>query len=63
MNRVYAVLVYLTSYLHKPKNTISEQMKNVAKKWQREGTQKQVFKKYFFEKLEIISHKVTKRIL
>ena len=51
MNRVYAVLVYLTSYLHKPKHTISEQMKNVAKKWQIEGTQKQLsIQKVFFWK-------------
>lgn len=58
VNGVYAVLVYLTSYLHKPKHTISEQMKNVAKKWQREGTQKQLsIQKVFFEKLEIVSHK------
>ena len=36
------MLVHLTSYLCKPKHTISELMKKVAKERQREDTQKQL---------------------
>ena len=53
VTRVYAMLVYLTLYLCKPKHTMSRLMKKVAKEAQR-GVQKQVFKKYFLRDEKLV---------